>query len=233
VPLTIIQDEYVVGFDTAEMTGKNIIKKINNLITTSLSESYQKAPEYLKKISQVKGAAMSDRVKGKILIKVEDSGKAYYVNPTTKYALFLGRPTDAFNVMRNQGIGITNANLEKIPIGLSTLSGIDSDKDGLPDIFEDAIKTDKNKADSDKDSYNDKTELENGYSPKGSGKIKIDLKFSDNQKGKILLQIESKGEAWYINPADGKRYFLGRPTDAFNAMKKLGLGVSNKDFENL
>lgn len=233
VPLTIIQDEYVVGFDTAEITGKNIIKKINNLITTSLSESYQKTPEYLKKISQVKGAAMSDRVKGKILIKVEDSGKAYYVNPTTKYAVFLGRPADAFNVMRNQGIGITNANLERIPIGLSTLSGIDSDKDGLPDIFEDAIKTDKNKADSDKDSYNDKTELENGYSPKGGGKTKIDLRFSDNQKGKILLQIESKGEAWYINPTDGKRYFLGRPTDAFNAMKKLGLGVSNKDFENL
>ncbi|MFH1522779.1 MAG: hypothetical protein ABIE43_03085 [Patescibacteria group bacterium] len=51
-------------------------------------------------------------------------------------------------------------------------------------------------------------------------------------KGKILLQVESSGEAWYINPENEKRYYLGRPADAFQIMRKLGLGVSNKDFDS-
>src|SRR6056297_1304036 len=35
---------------------------------------------------------------------------------------------------------------------------------------------------------------------------------SDNLSGKILLQVEKNGEAWYIKPSDKKRVFLGRPT---------------------
>ena len=50
-------------------------------------------------------------------------------------------------------------------------------------------------------------------------------------KGKILLQVESNGEAWYINPDNEKRYYLGRPEDAFQVMRELGLGISNKDFD--
>lgn len=46
-------------------------------------------------------------------------------------------------------------------------------------------------------------------------------------KGYILLQIESHGEAWYVNPINGKRYYLGRPADAFQIMRELGLGVSH------
>lgn len=49
--------------------------------------------------------------------------------------------------------------------------------------------------------------------------------------GKILLQVESKGEAWYINPDNDQRYYLGRPADAFKIMRDLGLGISNKDFD--
>lgn len=48
--------------------------------------------------------------------------------------------------------------------------------------------------------------------------------------GRILLQVESHGEAWYVNPVNGLKYYLGTPADAFLAMKKLGLGVSNKTF---
>ena len=40
-------------------------------------------------------------------------------------------------------------------------------------------------------------------------------------KGKILLQVESHGEAWYVNTGDGKRYFLGRPADAFRVMRDI------------
>ncbi|MFH1191950.1 MAG: hypothetical protein V1655_00570 [bacterium] len=50
-------------------------------------------------------------------------------------------------------------------------------------------------------------------------------------KGKIILKAEENSEAWYVNPDNFKRYFLCRPTDAFNAMKNIGLGIFNKDFE--
>jgi len=51
--------------------------------------------------------------------------------------------------------------------------------------------------------------------------------------GKILLAVESHGEAWYVNPADEKRYYLGRPDDAFAIMRQLAIGVSNNDFNLL
>jgi hypothetical protein len=54
---------------------------------------------------------------GKILIDVDDLGKAYYINPADKRSYYLGRPADAFNVMRNFGLGITDDNLNKITIG--------------------------------------------------------------------------------------------------------------------
>lgn len=53
---------------------------------------------------------------------------------------------------------------------------------------------------------------------------------SDRLKGRILLQVESRGEAWYIQPQTGSRFYLGRPTDAFRVMREQGLGISNKDF---
>ena len=48
-------------------------------------------------------------------------------------------------------------------------------------------------------------------------------------KGRILLQVQDKGQAWYVNPLDNRRYYLGRPDDAFLVMRSLGLGVSNAD----
>lgn len=181
----------------------------------------------------ISNKSMYDRLIGKIILKVEDFGKAYYVNPITQKMHSLGKPYDAFNVMREQGIGITNSNLSKIPVALNNLSGNDSDGDGLPDLFEDAIGTNKNNNDTDKDGYTDKEEVQNGYNPNGNGKMNIDNNFSNKQKGKIFLQVENNGEAWYINPENSKRYFLGRPADAFNVMRNLGLGISNNDFGKL
>lgn len=45
-------------------------------------------------------------------------------------------------------------------------------------------------------------------------------------RGKIMLQVENHGEAWYVNPIDGKRYYLGRPADAFQLMQRFGIGIS-------
>ena len=47
--------------------------------------------------------------------------------------------------------------------------------------------------------------------------------------GMILLQVEQNGEAWYVDPATLTRYSLGRPDDAFDVMRSLGLGISNAD----
>lgn len=51
--------------------------------------------------------------------------------------------------------------------------------------------------------------------------------------GRILLQVQAHGEAWYVNPVDSRRYYLGRPDDAYRLMRTLGLGISNQDFITL
>ena len=51
--------------------------------------------------------------------------------------------------------------------------------------------------------------------------------------GRILLQVQSAGEAWYIYPADERRYYLGRPADALAVMRRLGLGISETDFDKM
>jgi len=51
--------------------------------------------------------------------------------------------------------------------------------------------------------------------------------------GRILLSVEQSGEAWYVNPSNLKRYFLGRPQDAFKVMRELGLGINEVDFHKL
>ena len=37
--------------------------------------------------------------------------------------------------------------------------------------------------------------------------------------GRILLQVEQNGEAWYVNPDNLLRYYMGRPKDAFDLMR--------------
>jgi hypothetical protein len=51
--------------------------------------------------------------------------------------------------------------------------------------------------------------------------------------GKILLDVEKNGEAYYIYPVDRKAYYLGRPADAFAIMRKLGLGASNDTIDQI
>lgn len=125
------------------------------------------------------------------------------------------------------GTGVPNNTLIRIPVADFNLgNGADTDNDGLSDIAEVALGTDPNKADTDGDTYNDKNELLAGFSAiatSSTAKLPLDPKVSQMYAGKILLQTESKGEAWYVNPKDGKRYFLGRPAEALQALQKLGL----------
>ena len=181
----------------------------------------------------IKNEKMYGNLKGKIILQVESKGEAYYVHPGKKEMHYLGRPEDAFNVMREQGVGISNINLNKIAVSLDNLSGLDSDGDGLPDDFEIAIGTNPNNPDSDGDGYDDYTEILHGYNPLGVGSMNYDNDFSKKQAGRIFLQVEKNGEAWYVNPENNKRYFLGRPNDAFNVMRNLSLGISDNDLNKL
>lgn len=57
--------------------------------------------------------------------------------------------------------------------------------------------------------------------------------FPAKVSGRILLDVEKNGEAYYIYPKNLKKYFLGRPNDAFNVMRNLGLGISNDDLAKI
>ncbi len=111
---------------------------------------------------------------GRIVIRPEASGEAYYLYPDTNEAYFLGRPADAFKIMRELGLGVSEKDFASF----------------------------------------------NGYAPA-------------HLAGKILIRPEANGEAYYVDPRDNKLHFLGRPQDAFDVMRELGLGVSEVDFAQL
>lgn len=124
-------------------------------------------------------AGQADGLSGRILLDVERNGEAWYVYPKDLKRYYLGRPKDAFAVMRELGLGITEADFQKIP-----QAGMD---------------------------------------------IEGDKDLAKRLSGQIIIQVEKNGEAWYVNPVDLKKYYLGRPTDAFNIMRELGLGISRKN----
>lgn len=179
------------------------------------------------------GQTLANRLSGKILLQVEDHGEAWYVDPVSQKRHFLGRPADAFALMSSLGIGITNDDLTKIPVAEANFTGADSDKDGLSDAIEESFGTDKNKSDTDGDGYGDKQEILNNYNPNGKGVAQIDYKKVESLKGRIVIQIERNGEAWYINPDNSKRCFMGRSSDAFFLMRNSGIGITNKNLAKI
>lgn len=175
-------------------------------------------------------------VTGQILIQVEDHGRAWYVSAVDKSRYYLGSPTNAFSVMSLIGLGIKNERLFKIPVGLlegSLTEDIDSDGDGLSDRLEEALLTDKHNPDTDGDGYDDKTEILNGYDPNGPGKMPFDASVLRASLGHIFIQVETNGEAWYVEPRVKKRYYLGRPNEALAIMREFGLGITNEDLNKI
>ena len=167
--------------------------KEDNEYAMDKTNMYFKGKILSKQSLNITNNSLYNSLKGKIILKTESKGEAYYINPNKKEMYSLSRPVIAFRVMREQGVGITNANLEKIPVGGNCPS------------------------------YNQNCDIQSSNNSK----------FATSQKGKIFLQVEGSGEAWFINPNNAKRYFLGRPTDAFNIMKTLGLGISNANFDRM
>lgn len=121
--------------------------------------------------TEVSAASLS----GRILLQVESHGEAWYVHPIDAKRYYMGRPDDAFALMRSFGLGASDAD-----IGSYQLS-----------------------------------------------------KAPSRLAGRILLQVQDKGQAFYVHPLDLKLYYLGRPSDAFNVMRSFGLGISNNDLAKI
>lgn len=120
--------------------------------------------------ASVRAESLADRLKGRILLQVEARGEAWYVNPASLKRYYLGRSEDAFRLMRELGLGISEHDFKRF-------------KDRSP-----------------------------------AGLL-----------GRIVLRVHDRGQAYYVNPLDRKFHYLGRPQDAFNLMRELGLGISNSD----
>ncbi len=178
--------------------------------------------------------SLPERVAGRILLQVEANGEAWYVNPIDKKRYYLKDGNSAYQMLRRFGLGISNDNLAKIPIGLNqNFEEFDYDGDLVPDKMEQALGTDMYSRDSDSDGYDDGTEILHNYNPLGSGKLPIDMALTNHLAGRILLQVESRGEAWYVNPADKRRYYLKDGESAFQIMRWLSLGITNQNLEEI
>ncbi len=176
-----------------------------------------------------------EKLKGKILLQVESRGEAWYVNPRDGKKYFLGRPKEALQIIKIIALGIDNENLISLPTAVDNLNpnSPDSDQDGLTDAMEDALGTNKFNPDSDNDGYNDKIEIVCHKNPLGPGKIKIKQKIFEKVKGLFLIQAESHGELWYLNPDNGKKYFLHSPVDIFNLFRLIGLGITDYNLNKI
>jgi len=124
----------------------------------------------------------ANKLKGYILLQVESVGEAWYVNPADGKRYYMKDGVAAYQMMRQFGLGITNANLSKLP------------QEGEVKAFPTAL---------------------------------------NHVKGKILLQVESHGEAWYVNPKTGLRYYMKDGEAAYNLMRYYSLGITNSDLEKI
>ncbi len=186
-------------------------------VRTNLAGKEEELKQYLSDL-QLKNSELD--AKTKELKKVLEE-KSQAENDYSQCQLDLGAAdANIYNLIIKLGVGVSNDNLNRIMLADANMVGDDSDGDGLPDAIESAIGTDLNNADTDSDGFGDKEEVLSGHNPKGGGSLPIDNAFAEGLKGRILLQVENEGEAWYVG-MDAKKYYLGKPADAFRIMRDL------------
>lgn len=185
-------------------------------------------------ISDIKATSLLDTVSGRILLSVEEHGEAWYVDPVSEERFYLADGDTAFTALRTYGLGITDTDLNKIPVGTDDrFTSTDTDGDGLFDALETGLGTNYLLQDTDGDGFNDKEEILDGYNPVDEGMLNYDFSLTNRLAGRILLQVEKNGEAWYVNPADDKRYYMPDGTSAYDLMRYLGLGITVANLEQI
>jgi len=183
--------------------------------------------------TQVK-TSLRDRLLGRILLQVENFGEAWYLDPVSRLRHYLANGPTAYEALRTFGLGITNQDLSKIPVGIeSRFEDCDTDNDGLSDKLEEGLFTDINNPDTDGDGFLDGAEVLSGFSPIGLERQTFDNSLVNRLRGRILLQVEELGQAWYINPVDGLRYYMKNGNAAYQIMRFLSLGITNDDLRKI
>ncbi|MFH1253629.1 MAG: serine protease [Candidatus Uhrbacteria bacterium] len=56
---------------------------------------------------------------------------------------------------------------------------------------------------------------------------KYDSVLVDRLIGRILLQVQENGEAWYVNPSDSLRYYMADGAAAYTLMRYFSLGITD------
>lgn len=206
-----------------------------SIIKTAIKEAQAKFVELEKTLVKKINKILTSKLLGRILLQVEGHGEAWYLDPISSIRYYLADGDSAYSALRRFGFGIKNADIAKIPVGQYSYQGaVDSDFDGLSDKVETALGTDPNKADSDGDGVKDSTEiLKNGTNPLNKTKLSYSRALASRLKGRILIQTERNGEAWYVNPVDGKRYYLADGEMAYQVMRYLSLGVNNANLRQI
>lgn len=207
--LAINQTQQDLSKRTEELQQKDeAIKAADASLQQIQNELNQKAEEYKQEIERQSGA-VTDLEQCKIQLTSADA--------------------NIYNLILTLGTGITRADLARIPVADANIAtGVDTDGDGLSDEVEAALGTDREKSDTDGDTYTDRNEILTGFDPLAPNKnLPIDIDYSNKQKGRILIAVEGNKEAWYVNPGDGKRYFLGHPGDAYKAMRSVEFWTKN------
>ncbi|MFZ6015314.1 MAG: hypothetical protein ACOYUZ_03070 [Patescibacteria group bacterium] len=60
-----------------------------------------------------------------------------------------------------------------------------------------------------------------------------DLNLANRLKGRILLQVQSHGEAWYIRMSDGLRYYMKDGAAAYEMMRYFSKGITDADLAKI
>lgn len=61
-----------------------------------------------------------------------------------------------------------------------------------------------------------------------------DLFFRQRNAGRMFLQVQEKGEAWFVNPKTGKAEYIGStPLNMLDYVRKNAVGITNKDLIRL
>ena len=73
----------------------------------------------------------------------------------------------------------------------------------------------------------DLAQIPSSDDPVGGGSL------AEALSGRILLQVEERGEAWYVNPTDLKRYYLADGDAAYTIMRELSEGTLAEWIEDI
>jgi hypothetical protein len=64
-------------------------------------------------------------------------------------------------------------------------------------------------------------------------KIAAGNKLAVGSQGRFFQQVQDKGQLWYMNPLDAKRYLLASSSDLIALVRKTGLGISNNNLDKI